>query len=185
MARDTRLEAKLAAAIGVGANPEAMEVVKRSDFNSDGEYIQALVDWDLAHNDPKRAELTRKYARILNEQREQEARAAKEARHKEIRDSMQLTPDEANEVELAATQATMNAVRDGKVDPRDFNRARGAAVERLEKQTLDRKAGNAIFNEEIRRMYQEQKDFTPEQEKRMSRETLTDLTGGNTGNNAY
>lgn len=185
MARDPRLEAKLAAAIGVGANPEAMEVVKRSDYSSDGEYIQALVDWDLAHNDPKRAELTRKYARLVNEQREKEAREKVEARHKEIRDSMQLTPDEANEVELAATRATMTAVRDGKVDPRDFNRTRAAAVKRLEEQTLDRKAGNAIFNEEIRRMYQEQKDFTPEQEKQMSRETLTDLTGGNTGNNAY
>lgn len=177
MARDTRLEAKLAAAIGVGANPEAMDVVKRADFSDDGSYIQALVDYELAHNDPKRAELTRKYARLVNEQREQEARAAKEARYKEIRESTKLTPDESNQVEFDATQATMQAVRDGRIDPRDFNRARAAAVERLEKKTLDRKAGNAIFNEEIRQMYAEQKSFTEEQEAQMSKDVKIGLMG--------
>ena len=177
MARDTRLEAKLAAAIGVDGNPAAMDVVKRSDYSSDGEYIQALVDWDLAHNDPKRAELTRKYTKILQEQRELEAREKAEARRKEIRESMKLSTDEANQVELAATQATMNAVHDGKIDPRDFNRARADAVKRLEEKTLDRKTDSVVFNEEIRRMYAEQKAFSEAQEKQMSKDIKTDLFG--------
>ena len=177
MARDTRLEEKLAAAIGVGGNPAAMDVVKRSDFSTDAEYVQGLVDWELAHNDPERNELTRKYTMILQKQREQEAREKAEARRKEIREGMKLTPDEANEVELTATQATMDAVRDGKIDPRDFNRARAAAVKRLEEKTLDRKTDSVVFNEEIRRMYQEQKDFTPEQEAQMSKDVKVNLMG--------
>ena len=177
MARDTRLEAKLAAAIGVGANPEAMDVVKRADYSSDGEYIQALVNYELAHNDPKRAELTRKYARLVNEQREQEAREKAEARRKEIREGMKLTHDESNQVEFDATQATMQAVRDGKIDPRDFNRARAAAVKRLEEKTLDRKTDSVVFNEEIRRLYAEQKSFSEEQEAQMSKDVKIDLFG--------
>lgn len=131
MARDLRLEAKFAAALGANGTANALDILRREDYGSDAEFIQACVSWELQNTDPRRSELVRKYSRLLNEQREQEAREKAEARRKEIREGMKLTPDESNQVEFDATQATMQAVRDGKIDPRDFNRARAAAVKRL------------------------------------------------------
>lgn len=177
MARDLRLEAKFAAALGASGTANALDILRREDYGSDAEFIQACVSWELQNTDPRRSELVRKYSRLLNEQREQEAREKAEARRKEIREGMKLTPDESNQVEFDATQATMQAVRDGKIDPRDFNRARAAAVKRLEEKTLDRKTDSVVFNEEIRRMYQETRDFTEEQAQKMSADVLHDLTG--------
>lgn len=185
MAHDYRLEAKLAAAMGVGGNPAAMDVVKRSDFNSDGEYIQALVDWDIAHDDPKRADLTRKYTRILQEQREKEAAERIEARQKEIRENTKLTAAEAAQVEATATEAAIKALKDGKISYEDFPQARTEAIEKLEKRTLDSKASNAFLNEQLREMYRETRDFDDKTAKEMSKQTIGSLTGGNTGNNAY
>ena len=185
MAHDRILEERLAAALGVGGNPAAMDVLKRSDFASDGEYIQACVDWEMKHNDPARAELTRKYTRALQEQREQEA-ARKQAEHeKEVYDNMKLTAAEAARVDATATEATVQALKDGRITHDDFTQARERAVEKLTERTLREKTGQALFNEQIREMYQATRDFDDKTEKEMSKEFMQTITGGNTGNNAY
>lgn len=185
MAHDYRLEAKLAAAMGVGGNPAALDVLKRSDFASDGEFIQACVDWELKHNDPARAELTRKYTRALHEQREQEAKAAQEAHAKEVYDNMTLTAAEAARVDAEATEATVNALKDGRISREDFPQARATAIEKLTERTRHNKTGQALFNEQIRQMIRDTKDFDAKTAKEMSKQTIRSLTGGNTGNNAY
>lgn len=183
MARDERLERKFRAAMG--AYPPALEALKRSEFNSDEEFIEACVDYDMQRNDPARAELRRKYARALNEMQEQAEEERKAARRAEIRENMKLTAEEAAEVDATATQAALKALQDGKLDIHDYPEARRKAIETLEKRTLDSKADGAFFNEQIREMYRATRDFDDKTAKEMSKQTLEDLTGGNAGSNQY
>lgn len=183
MARNERFENKILAAMG--AFPSALEALDRSDFASDDEYIEACIDYDLAHNDPQRATLRRQYARLLNEQKEQEADAAQAARLDAIRGGTRLTDGEAAEIECAAALETVDAIRAGKVEAADFTAAKAKAVDRLTAAAINRKASGEYLNQMLREDYERSRGIDEQTAQRMSQETITSLTGGNTGNNAY
>lgn len=169
----------------MGAYPSALEALNRSDYATDAEFIEACVSYDLEHNDPQRAALRRQYARLVNEQKEQEADAAQAARLDSIRQNTRLTDAEEAEVERKATFATVDAVRAGDVEVADFTAAKAKAVDRLTAAAINRKASNEYLNQMLREDYESSRGIDDQTAQRMSQETITSLTGGNTGNNAY
>lgn len=177
MAHDATLEARLAAALGVGGYTEALDVVERSNYGSEAEYIQALVTYELEHSDPRRVALTQKYTKILQQQREAEAAREKEARNAEIRAATELDDMEKSKVAEAATMQVLQAVRDGKIAVADYSASYQAVYKELEEEAINRKAGATIFNNELHRMYNATQDFDDATAQQMSQDIISSLTG--------
>ena len=183
MVRDQRIENRIIAAMG--SYPTALEALKRADFASDAEFVEACIDYDMQHNDPARAALRRQYTRAVNEMREKEADAAEAARLEEIRQNTRLTDEETAEIERTATIATVDALRAGKVAAEDFTRAKEKAVDKLTKEAIGRKSGSQFLNERFRADYRATRGISDDAAQQMSKETMEALTGGNSGGNAY
>ena len=177
MTEKERIANRLRAAIGADI-PTAMQVINRTDYSSDDEYLDALARYEVEqqHND-KLIEARRKYARLLNEQREQEEFQKREEAFKEIHRDTKLTPEEAAQVEAQATISTADAVRQGKLSIEDVPQATARIKERLEKEAINRKAGNTFLNEMFRQEFRESRNLSEDALKRMSEETIEALTG--------
>lgn len=183
MVNNKQLAERLLSAMG--SYTPATEAIRRENFETDDAYLDAITDYELKMNDPKRAEIRRRYARELQQQREAEAAEVRAAKHAEITANVKLTPEERSRAAEAATAETLQALKDGKIGVDDYSRAFDARFKEIEARAIEEKAGQAIFNSEIREAYRATVGLTESEAAQMSRDTMLSVTGGNTGGNAY
>lgn len=159
--------------------PTALEAIKRSDYKTDDEYINALAvyEYETTHVDPRLAELRRKYSRLVYEENEAKRKAEQEAEYERIREKTRLDYSEQEAVEKAAADEAARLYNAGKVEAKDIAKTAADLKKQMEDKAIRTKAGGTFFNQIIRQEYQAQKGITPEEEKRMSKEVKTALMG--------
>ena len=146
--KDT-LKDKMATALGMGAK-SAFDIVKRSDYATEAEYIVALAETSKAMETPE-------YRRAAAQAREREAKAqeqaTREAQRREfqsIRNGVTLTPAEKEKIDKEAADLARRDLASGKI----FASGLGAKIEEYAGQLADRakdsKASSMQFNNFIR-----------------------------------
>lgn len=104
MQRNTAAE-KLAFAIS-GAGMSALDIVRRSDYNTEAEYLVALGQTGAALEDPRVRSAILKAENEKRDREFEEARKAERERIRERAENWKLTPDEIDEIQSrAAAQA--------------------------------------------------------------------------------
>lgn len=134
-------------AAGISAN----DIVSRSDYKTEAEYLVALGQTEAALNDPKiRSGLVKAQADKIKREREAERRAETE-RIRERARTLELTDEQRDAITSKATEQAAREYAHGDLDPRKTlaQRQRELAAD-IEKQERKRIAGNEAANAAIR-----------------------------------
>ena len=164
----------------IGANvPTAFEAIRREDYATDDQYVDALAAYDYQREnvDPRLAELRRKYSRLVFEENEAKRKAEQEAEYERIREKTRLDYSEQKAIEKAAADEATRLYNAGKVEAKDIAKTAADLQKQMEDKAIRTKAGGTLFNRIMRQEYQAQKGVTPEEEKRMAQDTKRDLFG--------
>ena len=145
---DTR--AKIAAKLGLD-QPSALDMVDRSKFATDAEYIDAAVQMEAKISNPEYQAARRRVSAEYAQRQEAEERARQEQEYKKIRGSVQLDDLDRREIDAQARDMARRDLAAGRIFVSDL----GAAIEnyarQLTEQRKDAKAGNELFNTMLRR----------------------------------
>ena len=162
-----------------GNRPTALEAIKRADYANDDQYISALAQYEFeaTNEDPRLAQLRRKYSRIVYEENEQKRREAQAAEFEKNRENTRLDFDEQKAAEKAAADKVYQLYQAGHVDASDLARATKEAQKKAVDNAIGSKAGATFLNQMFRQEYAAQKGISPSAEKQMSKDLKTDLMG--------
>lgn len=127
------------------SRPETTDVIRREDFSSDDEYLDAATRHELERErDPRYNDIRRKFEIQLAQEKEQERKAAQAKRFNELREQAKVDRDSIEERATVAATADLNA---GKIKAAEFNKARENHAKKIEDQDRRDMANRKMFNE--------------------------------------
>lgn len=143
------VEAKAKAAFGVDLS-SALDLVKRSDYDTDEQYLDACTRAELERSSPEyRAARSRLKAEYHARQEEQERKAQAE-NYKAIRSSVSLDSVDKHNIDEKAVTLARRDLSANRIAASDL----GATIEKyaaeLTEKAKDSKASNALFNAMLR-----------------------------------
>lgn len=143
------VEAKAKAAFGFDLS-SALDLVKRSDYDTDEQYLDACTRAELERSSPEyRAARSRLKAEYHVRQEEQERKAQAE-NYKAIRSSVSLDSVDKHNIDEKAVTLARRDLSANRIAASDL----GATIEKyaaeLTEKAKDSKASNALFNAMIR-----------------------------------
>lgn len=139
------------AATAFGLNQKSVfDIVRREDYRTEAEYIQALSDTSKAMETPEYHRAARKAAEEKQRRNEAAIREAQRREFAEIRRGVKLTPMEQEQIDKQAADMARADLASGKI----FASGLGARIEeyaeRLADKAKDSKASSMQFNNFIR-----------------------------------
>lgn len=134
-----------------GIDPD--EVIKRSDYKSEGEYLMALADYETKMQTPEFRRAMNKVIKQQNEKAEAAAREEQRKHYAEIRKTVKLDDNERSQVDQRAKERAQADYMAGKISSAEIAGKAESYVAELEKAMLDSKATNISFNEQIRQTW--------------------------------
>ena len=131
-----------------GIDPD--EVIKRSDYKTEGAYLMALADYEAKMQSP---EFRHAMEKVITRQRQEAAAQAQEEQRKhyaEIRKGLKLDSFERANVDRQAREQAQADFAAGKISAKEIGSAAENYAAGLEKAALDQKANNIQTNDFIR-----------------------------------
>lgn len=142
--------AKFAAKLGLD-QPSALDMVSRSDYASDAEYLDAVVKEQMKLEDPAYQAARRKLAHEYRERQETGEREAQAQEYKRIRSTVQLSQLDEREIDKEARQLAQRDLVAGRIPTSGLADAIADHAARLTEQRLNTLASNQLFNSMLRR----------------------------------
>ena len=139
------------AAAALGANQKsAFDIVKREDYQTEAEYIQALAATSKALESPEYQRAARKAAEEEIRREEAEIRKAQREQFQEIRKGITLTPMQQEAIDKRAAERARADLAAGRIGTADMGKAIQDHAAELGNREKDTQAAAAQFNAFIR-----------------------------------
>ena len=144
------LKEKLVSQLGFNA-PSAADLVSRDDYDTEEEYLSALVTTAAKLDSPEVKRALRQAGRERMEIDEEAERERQRKEYKFIRGSVKLDSTDKQNITREATSRARADLAAGKISPFELGERIAAYTESLAKDTKDRKAANQQINAQLRR----------------------------------
>ena len=144
------IKEKLVSQLGFNA-PSAAELVSRDDYDSEQEYLSALVSTAAKLDSPEVKRALRQAGRERVEIDEEAERERQRREYKDIRASVRLDSVDEQNIAREATSRARADLAAGKISPFELGERIEAYTESLTKSTKDQKAANQQINSMFRR----------------------------------
>ena len=133
------------------AQKDALEIVQRSDFRTDDEFLDACAKYAMQFDDARFREVRNDLARKYYDQRQAELDAENVRIEQEIRANTRLSVDERQEIETRAAANAAADMRNGKIQPNEYRRTVAKYTDDMCKAQLNHKVECAFMSDMIRR----------------------------------
>lgn len=144
------IQAKAAAKLGLD-QPSVLDMVNRSKFATDAEYISACAEMEARVNSPEYQALRRRLSAEYLQRQEAEERAAQEKEYKKIRAGVQLDSVDVQEINAKAVDMARSDLAAGRIFASDLGKAIEKYSLQLSERRKDTRASNQLFNAMLRR----------------------------------
>lgn len=138
------------AALGLD-NDHVFDIIKRSEFNSDDEFLTACAEFELQRNRPELQQVKRRLAREWAEVDEDAVREQQRKQYDEIRAAVKLDYLDKRQIDGEARRLAQSDLALNKISASGLSDAITQYAERLTAQRLDQKAAAQQMNSLLRR----------------------------------
>lgn len=140
---------KAKAALGLDLS-SALDLVSRSDYDSDEAYLDAATKAELERSNPEYRSIRSRLKAELRQRTEQEERKAQGEAYKAIRASVSLDSVDQKNIDTEAADLARRDLAANRIAASDLGKAIEKYAEELTEKAKDSKASNALFNAMLR-----------------------------------
>lgn len=144
-----QVRAKAAHAFGFDC-PSVLDSMKRENFNSDEEFLDAATKAELERQSPEYREIRSRLERELNQRREREAKKAEAERYAAIRSTAKLNELDQKNIDARAQELAKRDLAANRINVSGLAAAIMQHAEKLTEECLNEKAASQMMNENIR-----------------------------------
>ena len=144
------IRAKAAAKMGFD-HTSALDLVSRSDYATDEQYLDAAVKAEMERNSEYN-KIRRKLAAEYQRRNEEAERKAQAERFKEIRSNVQLDSTDIKEIDAEAAEKARRDLAAGRIAASELGKTVEKYAQVLTEKRKDTRASNQHFNDIIRGM---------------------------------
>lgn len=128
----------------------ALDLVSRSAYSSEEQYIDAAAKAELERRHPEYQEIRRKLAAEYRERKEAAEEKLQAERYKEIRASVRLWDNEKRAIDAEAAELARRDLAAGRIGASDLSMRIEERAKRMAKERLNQRAQNQLMNELFR-----------------------------------
>lgn len=143
------VKAKVAEKLGFDQS-SALDLVSRSRYASDDEYLDAAVKAELERSNPEYQAIRRRLAAEYRQRQEEAERKAHAEEYKEIRSNVQLWDTDTRAIDTEATEMARRDLAAGRIGASEMGKTIEKYAKDLTEKRKDSRASDQLFNNIIR-----------------------------------